>query len=120
MFNTRFELTAGGISAGFDTRSEVLEGYEIRSAFAVDYEFDAADLDADTTVTALLADGSALPSWLSFDAETLQFIGTPPEGTTEPIDVRLTFTRSVEGSDPLTFTDSVTLDPAALAAGHHL
>ena len=47
----------------------------------------------------------------------MQFIGTPPEGTTEPIEVRLTFTRSVEGSDPLTFTDSMTLDPAALAVG---
>jgi len=43
-------------------------------------------------------------------------VGRP--GTTTPIDVRLTFTRPGEGGgDPLTFTDGITLDPAALPAG---
>ncbi len=98
IFNTRFELTAGDISGGFDAGTDVLKGYEIRSAFAVDYEFDASDLDAGTTVTAKLADGSMLPSWLSFNAETLRFTGTPPEGTTDPISVQLTFTHPAAGA----------------------
>ncbi|MEJ8476858.1 DUF4214 domain-containing protein [Roseibium algae] len=39
------------------------------------------DVDGDTlTYTAALADGAALPSWLSFDANTQTFSGTPPQG----------------------------------------
>jgi parallel beta-helix repeat protein len=38
-----------------------------------------ADLDRDTlTYSATLADGSPLPAWLSFDAASLTFSGTPP------------------------------------------
>ncbi|HKY81357.1 MAG TPA: tandem-95 repeat protein, partial [Sphingobium sp.] len=118
VFNTRFSLTAGQVAAGFETRSQTLQGYEIRTPFAVDFEFGADDVDAQTTVTALLGDGSALPSWLTFDAATLRFTGTPPQGTTSPIDVVLTFARpAVEGGEPLVWTDGLVLDPAALSGG---
>ena len=43
-----------------------------------------ADADSDLTYTATLADGSALPSWLSFDATTQTFSGTPPQTTQAP------------------------------------
>src|SRR5690606_241952 len=41
-----------------------------------------ADVDAGDVLsyTATLADGSALPDWLTFDAVTRTFSGTPPDG----------------------------------------
>ena len=41
------------------------------------------DIDAGDSLayTATLADGTALPSWLAFDAATCTFTGTPPGGT---------------------------------------
>jgi len=42
------------------------------------------------TYTATLTDGSSLPSWLSFNASTRTFSGTPPTGTTGPITVKVT------------------------------
>jgi Ca2+-binding RTX toxin-like protein len=39
------------------------------------------DLDDALTLRATLADGAALPSWLSFDAATRTFSGTPPVTT---------------------------------------
>lgn len=118
VFNTRFALTEKDISEGFDAQAKVLGGYQIRSGFAVNYEFDVKNLDAQTSVTARLADGSALPSWLGFQVDTLTFTGTPPQGSPGPIEVRLSFSRpAVGGGDPLTFTDRVTLDVAAMPAG---
>jgi hypothetical protein len=50
------------------------------------------DLDSDPmTFTATLADGSPLPSWLSFDATTRTFSGTPTSGTA-PLTVQFTDT----------------------------
>ena len=53
-----------------------------------------SDLDASDTLayTATLADGSALPGWLSFDAATRTFSGTPDNGDVGSIDVRVTAT----------------------------
>ncbi|MBI5317275.1 MAG: putative Ig domain-containing protein [Nitrospirae bacterium] len=53
-----------------------------------------ADVDAGDVLTynAVLADGSALPSWLSFDATTRTFSGTPGTGDAGTIDVRVTAT----------------------------
>jgi len=54
---------------------------------ALSYQFaTTAFTDVDTgdtaTYSATLADGSALPSWLTFNAATRTFTGTPPAGTT--------------------------------------
>jgi ELWxxDGT repeat protein len=53
-----------------------------------------SDPDAGNTLTysAALANGNALPSWLTFDANTRTFSGTPPTGisTTTPLFVRVT------------------------------
>ncbi len=38
----------------------------------------------------LLSDGSALPTWLSFDPETRTFSGTVPPGTTDLLTIRVT------------------------------
>ncbi|WP_275451360.1 putative Ig domain-containing protein [Ruegeria sp. ANG-R] len=50
-----------------------------------------ADADGDDlTLSASLADGSALPAWLSFDAATRLFSGTPPQDFTGTVDLRVT------------------------------
>jgi Ca2+-binding RTX toxin-like protein len=49
------------------------------------------DIDGDSlSLTATLADGSALPIWLSFDAITQTFSGTPLNGDLGNVDVRVT------------------------------
>ena len=50
--------------------------------------FTDADGDA-LTYTATLADGSALPSWLSFNAATRTFSGTPPQYLAGNVDIRV-------------------------------
>ncbi|VAW86661.1 Alkaline phosphatase, partial [hydrothermal vent metagenome] len=50
-----------------------------------------ADADGDAlTVTAVLADGTALPSWLGFDGETQTFTGRPPQNFNGLIKVKVT------------------------------
>lgn len=50
------------------------------------------DPDAGDTLSysASLADGSALPAWLSFNASTRAFTGTPPAGSIGKVSVRVT------------------------------
>jgi Ca2+-binding RTX toxin-like protein len=49
------------------------------------------DVDSSTlTYSTLLVSGGQLPAWLSFDATTLQFTGTPPSDFNGVIDVRVT------------------------------
>ncbi|KAA3498698.1 tandem-95 repeat protein [Rhizobium rhizogenes] len=118
VFNARLSLKEKNIAEGFDAKPIVLKDCQIRMPFAVEYELDATDFDATTTVTATLADGTALPTWLSFDAETLKFSGTPPAETVNPIEIRLAFTRPASvGGETLTFNDRMTLDPDELPAG---
>jgi Ca2+-binding RTX toxin-like protein len=59
-----------------------------------------ADMDAGDTLayTAALADGSALPSWLTFDAGTRTFGGMPGNADVGTISVRVTATDSVGAS----------------------
>ena len=50
-----------------------------------------SDVDGDTlTYSATLADGSALPSWLSFNAQTRNFNGTPDAADVGTISVKVT------------------------------
>ena len=62
---------------------------------------------------ATLADGSPLPSWLAFNASTIEFTGTPPVGSNGVFDVKVT------GTDPATLSDSATfsLTVTCFAAG---
>ena len=63
-----------------------------------------ADADSSLTYTATLANGSALPSWLSFDAATQTFSGTPPQNYTGPIDLKV-----IASDGALTASDTFTL-----------
>ena len=55
-----------------------------------------------------LADGSALPEWLSFDSETRTFSGMPPESAAGEFGIRVTATDSYGESSFDDFTLSVT------------
>ena len=58
------------------------------------------DADADALAyTATLADGSALPGWLSFNASTRTFSGTPPTIGTVSVKVTATDTSNASASD---------------------
>ena len=57
-----------------------------------------ADIDAGDTLSysATLADGGALPAWLSFDAATQTFSGTPGNADVGSLSVRVTATDCVQ------------------------
>ena len=59
-----------------------------------------ADLDQGDALaySAALADGSALPSWLVFDAATQTFSGTAPANASGTLDIQVTATDSAQAS----------------------
>ena len=69
----------------------------------------ATFIDVDSTTlayTATLADGNPLPAWLHFDATTLTFSGTPPNGFSGPLEVQLTASDGVStASDKFVISD---------------
>lgn len=60
------------------------------------YDPDEGDV---LTYTATLADGSALPSWLTFDAATRSFSGTPPALGTLSVRIQASDTASLSAAD---------------------
>ncbi|MDZ7712868.1 MAG: putative Ig domain-containing protein [Rhodovibrio sp.] len=78
-----------------------------------------ADVDAgdSLTLSAGLSDGSPLPAWLSFDAATRTFSGTPAAGDTGTISLEVTAKDSAAGATAtagfdLTVESKVIDDPA--------
>lgn len=83
------------------------------SAFTYTVPEDAfADADAGDTLTytATLADGSALPAWLAFDAAARTFSGTPLQSDVGALDVRVTVT----DASGLSISDEFVLAVAAV------
>ncbi|MBF7144789.1 MULTISPECIES: putative Ig domain-containing protein [Pseudomonas] len=73
-----------------------------------------ADSDNDTlTYTATLADGSALPSWLTFDTATRTFSGTPDTNAAGTLSVTVTAADGRSGLASDTFTLTVQDTPGA-------
>ncbi|MCA6972399.1 putative Ig domain-containing protein, partial [Pectobacterium carotovorum] len=67
------------------------------------------DPDGDTlTLRATLADGSALPSWLTFNAATGTFSGTPGNGDVGNLSIRVTATDGSNASVSTSFGLTVT------------
>lgn len=80
---------------------------------AFNFQFSAsafADVDVDVlTFTAQLADGSVLPTWLSFDSATRTFSGTPTNGDVEILSINVTAddnNNTVTDNFTLTVTDT--------------
>lgn len=71
-------------------------------------------VDSDTgdslTYSASLSSGAALPSWLSFDAATLAFSGTPPSSDVGTIDVSVTATDTGSATVSDTFVITISGD----------
>ncbi|SVB74630.1 uncharacterized protein METZ01_LOCUS227484, partial [marine metagenome] len=80
--------------------------------------FNDVDAGDSLTYTATLGDGSALPSWLSFDATTQTFSGTPLNDDVGAINVTVTVTDTAGAtiSDTFSITVANTNDaPTAIA-----
>jgi len=80
------------------------------AAFSFTIPTDAfTDVDAgdSLTYTASLADASALPAWLSFNAVTRTFSGTPANGDVGTLDITVTATDSIGASVFETFAMDV-------------
>ena len=76
---------------------------------------DAGDV---LSYSATLANGSALPTWLSFNAATRTFTGTPDDAQVGTLDLRVTATDSgnLSVSDVLTFTVANVNDAPTMVA----
>ncbi|PLY38669.1 hypothetical protein F164LOC_02305 [Pectobacterium carotovorum] len=77
--------------------------------------FTDPDVGDTLTLSATLADGSALPSWLSFNPATGTFSGTPANGDVGSLSIRVTATDGSNAAASATFSMSVT--PAAVNGG---
>ncbi|PXF29263.1 hypothetical protein WH50_21755, partial [Pokkaliibacter plantistimulans] len=112
--NTNDAPTAGVISAQSATEDSAFRFTIPAGTFS---DVDAGD---SLTYTATLADGSTLPSWLSFDASTGTFSGTPDNGDVGAISIRVTATdtsgASVSSSFSLTVTNTNDAPTAAALA----
>ena len=69
--------------------------------------FSDVDVGDSLTLSASLADGSALPAWLSFDATTSTFSGTPSNGDVGALAIRVTATDTAGASASQDFTVTV-------------
>lgn len=79
-----------------------------------------SDVDGDSLVlSASLADGAELPNWLSFDAATRSFTGTPPQNYNGALDIRVTASDgALETSDVFTLDINAVNDaPVAVSEG---
>ncbi|SNB82083.1 Ca2+-binding protein, RTX toxin-related, partial [Rhodoblastus acidophilus] len=108
---------AKALADGFNVRDAVLKGYAIRGDFSQIDAFGPGDFDAATSVRATLADGSELPSWLSFDASALRLQGVAPEGSPS-FDVVLTYSHAgTTPAETTSYAQTFAVDPAKLAGG---
>jgi Ca2+-binding RTX toxin-like protein len=73
-----------------------------------DGTFTDVDAGDSLTLSATLADGSALPGWLTFDAASGTFSGTPANGDVGTLSVRVTATDRFNGSTHTDFSIAVT------------
>ena len=98
------------------TVANAIPNQTIAEDSALSFQFNSnvfADVDVGDsfTYTATLSDGSALPSWLSFNASTRTFSGTPLNANVGAIDVKVTATDSGSEIASDTFVLSVSFNP---------
>jgi|GEM_PF-5019961 len=74
--------------------------------------FDVVDASDSLSYSITLADGSALPEWLAYDAATRTFTGTPSMQQEGTLTLRITATDTYGASVYDDFTLTVQLDPA--------
>ncbi|MFP4121740.1 MAG: putative Ig domain-containing protein, partial [Coleofasciculus sp.] len=80
---------------------------EAEDSFSLDITNNFTDADGDNlTYSATLADGNALPSWLTFDSQTGTFSGTPDSGDETSLNILVTASDGQGGTQ----TDGFELD----------
>ncbi|MBE5212181.1 DUF4347 domain-containing protein, partial [Pectobacterium sp. FL63-S17] len=80
--------------------------------------FTDPDVGDTLTLSATLADGSALPSWLSFNPATGTFSGTPSNGDVGNLSIRVTATDGSNAAASATFALTVSnINDAPVASG---
>ena len=73
--------------------------------------------DTSLTYSAMLASGAALPNWLTFDADTRTFVGTPPLNYTGSFDLKVMASDgALSTSDTFTLTITPVNDAPVVAA----
>ena len=95
------------------TVANAISDQSIAQGSALSFQFASNTFsDVDTgdslTYTATLSSGNALPSWLSFDASTRTFSGTPTNSDVGSIDVKVTATDGSSASVSDTYALTVT------------
>ncbi|MBL1140945.1 MAG: hypothetical protein HND53_02840 [Proteobacteria bacterium] len=99
--NPNFEPLLNDNAADQVILSDVPFSYQLDANTFTDKELDFLDIKA------TLVDGSELPAWLTFDADTLTFSGTPAAADSDIIDVKVTATDSANQSVSLDFNLNV-------------
>ena len=104
------------------TVADEIEDKTASSGSALSYQFNTnvfADVDVGDSFTysATLSNGSALPSWLSFNASTRTFSGTPADGDVGSIAVKVTATDTggATVSDTFNMTVNANVAPDSVA-----
>ena len=104
------------------TVANTIANQSITEDSALNFQFDAdvfADSDVGDTISyvATLADGNALPNWLSFNEDTRTFSGTPENNDVGIIAVKVTATdaESATASDTFNLTVTNTNDTPTVA-----
>ena len=98
------------------TVANAISDQTIAEDSALNFQFNSnvfSDIDAGDSFTysATISDGSTLPSWLSFNAASRTFSGTPLNGDVGAIDVKVTATDS--GSAAITDSFKITVSNTA-------
>ena len=109
-FSKTFSISIGDANDA-PTVANAIADQTIAEDSALSFQFASnvfADVDAGDsfTYTAILSDGSALPSWLSFNAATRTFSGTPLNGDVGTIAVKVTATVPVTPHESAKFAAS--------------
>lgn len=109
------ELQANGLLGNDPQVGTTLQNQSSDEDTAVSFTLPSdafTDADGDTlTLTATLANGSALPSWLSFTASTRTFSGTPPQDYNGTLSIKVSASDGQSGSTPATQTFSLIINP---------
>ena len=92
---------------------------QVSAAFAFSFAantFADADAGQSLSYSATRADGSSLPAWLSFNAASHSFTGTPSAGDVGTVSIRVTATDNGTPNLSVSTTFSVTVSPASVVS----
>ena len=92
--NSSFQLTVNNVNDAPTATPITAQTATEDSSFNLNIVNNFSDIDAGDTLTytATLADGTVLPSWLTFNTTTGTFTGTPTNADVGTLDIKVTAT----------------------------